>query len=66
MQRKTDDPRSIHFHASRIHRINGLWYFQTREGGNIGPFESREHAENQVALLYPETRTESPKEEPLL
>ena len=24
MQRKTDDPGSIHFYANRIHRINGL------------------------------------------
>ncbi len=39
MQRKTDDPGSIHFHANRVHRTNGLWYFETREGDNVGPFD---------------------------
>lgn len=61
MQRKSDDPRSSHFHANRVHCLNGKWYFLTREGGNIGPFESREQAEIQLALLLPETRTDSPK-----
>jgi Domain of unknown function (DUF6316) len=35
MQRSTDPPTGVHFHAERIHRINGLWYYLTREGAMV-------------------------------
>ena len=50
MQRKTDAIESVHFQANRIHNLNGRWYFLTREGGNIGPFESKRQAEKSLAL----------------
>lgn len=58
MQRKTDDPRSIHFHAKRIHRTNGRWYFETREGGNVGPFDSKEEARNALSRFMAEIGAE--------
>ena len=58
MQRKTDDPRSIHFHANRIHRTNGLWYFETREGDNVGPFGSQEEARKELSRFMAETGAE--------
>lgn len=58
MQRKTDDPGSIHFHANRIHRTNGLWYFETREGDNVGPFDSKEEARKALSRFMVETGTE--------
>lgn len=50
MQRKTDAPEAVHFQANRIHNLNGKWYFLTREGDNIGPFESKRQAEKSLAL----------------
>jgi hypothetical protein len=58
MQRKTDDPRSIHFHANRIHRTNGLWYFETREGDNVGPFYSKEEAGRELSRFIAEAGSE--------
>lgn len=50
MQRKSDRPLEVHFHANRIHSINEAWYFLTREGANVGPFESKKSAENELSL----------------
>ena len=49
MQRKSDRPPAVHFHANRIHSINGQWYFLTREGANVGPFETRQLAAKELA-----------------
>lgn len=51
MQRKSDKPSEVHFHADRIHSLNGRWFFLTREGGNVGPFESKKRAEKELALF---------------
>ena len=51
VQRKTDPPNAVHFHAERYYTIAGLWYFLTREGLNVGPFETKESAEVNFALL---------------
>ena len=48
MQRKSDDPESIHFQAYRISSINNEWYFVTREGENVGPFMSKPAAEKAL------------------
>lgn len=59
MQRKTDDPRTLHFHANRLHRINGLWYFETREGENVGPFDSKEAAGKELSRFMAKVEAES-------
>ena len=52
MQRKTDAIEAVHFQADRIHNLNGRWYFLTREGGNIGPFESKRQAEKSLRCSF--------------
>jgi ATP-dependent RNA circularization protein (DNA/RNA ligase family) len=59
MQRKTDDHETMHFHAHRIHNLNGKWYFLTRRGSNIGPFESKRQAEKALALFLSGVRNDS-------
>ncbi|EJL02756.1 MULTISPECIES: DUF6316 family protein [Pseudomonas] len=44
----TDAPKTI-FRSDRICRINGEFYFSTREGTQEGPYDSRETAEREVA-----------------
>ena len=64
MQRKTDNPRSMHFHTNRIHRTNGYWYFETREGDNVGPFDSKEEARKELSRFMAETVVETPGQNP--
>lgn len=49
MKRDTDDTEKVYFRADRFHRSGGYWYFLTREEMDVGPFESRELAEAELA-----------------
>jgi hypothetical protein len=49
MNRETDLTHKVYFRADRFHRSDGEWYFLTREGINVGPFESKERAEGELA-----------------
>ncbi|BBP60765.1 DUF6316 family protein [Pseudomonas sp. St316] len=44
----TDAPKTI-FRSDRICRVNGEFYFNTREGTQEGPFKSRDAAEREIA-----------------
>ncbi len=47
--RKTDTIRKPRFRSSdRFFCQDGQWYFETREGNDQGPFESRREAEFQL------------------
>jgi hypothetical protein len=45
----TDAPKTIYRSSDRIVRENGKFYFDTREGTQEGPFDSREAAEREIA-----------------
>jgi Domain of unknown function (DUF6316) len=49
MNRITDHNQTVYFRANRFHRSNSHWYFVTREGTDVGPFESKRHAETELA-----------------
>lgn len=51
MKRKTDTHDSVRFNAHRINCINGQWYFLTREGVNVGPFDSKAIVEKELAMF---------------
>lgn len=36
---------------SRFSRINGYWYYSTREGIDIGPFDSKHEAQAGVSAF---------------
>ncbi|YAF59441.1 hypothetical protein DOCECA_04565 [Pseudomonas sp. E102] len=44
----TDAPKTV-FRSDRICRVNGEFYYNTREGTQEGPFETREAAEQEIA-----------------
>ena len=44
-KRKDDGTPFATFRASRFFKGGDQWYFQSREGGNQGPFGSREEAQ---------------------
>lgn len=49
MKRKSDDKDVTVFRTDRFFLSDRQWFFTTREGGNLGPFES--HAEADTALV---------------
>ncbi len=51
MQRHTDHRQATYFRSGRFHLTNGYWYFLTREGRNIGPFENKKRAEQELVYF---------------
>ncbi len=63
---KKRDGEDDHNHSDRTDRfskVGKFWFFKTREGVDVGPFESRNEA--QYALLYFVERAEWPSAEQL-
>ena len=52
-----------HPRNNRLHRSEGYWYFNTREGIEIGPFTERSDA--SFAANFMATRSEWPNQEQL-
>lgn len=50
MQRKDDKRQQAHFRTNRMFQENGAWYFKTREGGAVGPFEDELTASTQLEI----------------
>ena len=46
--RKDDVDLKHFFQTDRFFRIGDQWWFTAREGGDHGPFRSREHAEKAL------------------
>ena len=44
MDRDTYNLKKTYFHAERTFRVNDVWYYMTRGGGNVGPFATKELA----------------------
>lgn len=54
--RKDDSDSTPRFRADRFFTISDRWYFTTREGEDLGPFENRDEA-NTKLLEYLETQS---------
>ncbi|NRB37372.1 MAG: hypothetical protein HRU20_02755 [Pseudomonadales bacterium] len=61
--RKDDASKNKSDRTDRFEKQGDHWYFKTREGLDIGPFEDRNEA--QYALLYFVERSEWPDAEQL-
>lgn len=48
MRRQTDNHAHLHFHADRFCRINGDWYYSTRERQDVGPFPTQKLAQQDL------------------
>lgn len=53
MNRCSDNSSYVHFRTHRIIRIDNCWYFLLRdgEGMNMGPYESKEEAEESLEIF---------------
>lgn len=46
-KREQDPNPAVHFRSERVSRVNGSYFFSTRENTLEGPFLSREDAERE-------------------
>ena len=49
--RKTDSERRLWFRSSRVFSSDDKWYFHTREGFDMGPYDSQFEAEVEAEML---------------
>jgi hypothetical protein len=52
-RRKNDDNvnKKVFFRSERVFRANGSWYFHTREGIDVGPFNTEFEAQVESSIL---------------
>ncbi len=48
---RRDERSKTWFRCDRVFHTNGRWYFHTREGIDIGPYESQLEAEIEAGML---------------
>ena len=58
--RKTDSDQRLWFRSSRVFASNGSWYFHTREGVDMGPYETQFEAEIEAGILVKLLRGSGP------
>jgi hypothetical protein len=49
--RRRDDKSKTWFRADRVFHTDEKWYFHTREGIDVGPYESQLEAEIEASML---------------
>ena len=49
--RKTDTERRLWFRSARVFASQGRWYFHTREGIDMGPYDTQFAAEVEAEML---------------
>jgi hypothetical protein len=47
-KREQDPQTAVHFRSDRVSRVNGMYFFSTRENTLEGPFFSKEDAERET------------------
>jgi hypothetical protein len=52
--RLTDSHSAEFYRSDRLYASNGLWYFRTREGNEVGPFRYRDEAELMLTKFVQE------------
>jgi len=48
---RRDESTKTWFRSDRVFNCNGKWYFHTREGIDVGPYESQLEAEIEAGML---------------
>ncbi|MDD1968227.1 DUF6316 family protein [Pseudomonas sp. NPDC090203] len=47
-KREKDPETAVHFRSDRVSRVNGMYFFSTRENTLEGPFFTKEDAERET------------------
>lgn len=59
--RSNEKPRTW-FRSERVFLIDGRWFFHTREGVDVGPYESQFEAEIEAGMLRELMRESAPSD----
>ena len=51
MEYRKDEPPRTWFRSDRVFRVDGQWFFHTREGIAVGPYKTRFEAEIDAGML---------------
>ena len=51
MEHRRNEPIRTRFRSHRIFRSDSSWYFHTREGIDVGPFDSEFEAQVEASIL---------------
>ena len=62
MELRKDEAPKLWFRSERFFRCNGRWYFHTREGFGVGPYENRLAAEIDAGILIDQLRQALPEQ----
>ncbi|MEH6616630.1 MAG: DUF6316 family protein [Porticoccus sp.] len=49
--RNQEEGSACYFRSERVYNVNNLWFFSTREGVDIGPFNTKEDAQGELILF---------------
>lgn len=60
MENRKNESQKIWFRSERVFRVDGRWYFHTREGIDVGPYESRFEAEIDATMLIANLKAADP------
>lgn len=55
------EPHDVPIRSNRFFKLAGNWYFTTREGASMGPYESHELAEKSVSDYVEFARNAAPR-----
>lgn len=55
-QNRAGEDRNIPFRNERYFCVNGVWYFETRGGKQLGPFVSKQDMQGELMLFIREQR----------
>lgn len=56
--RKNDDARSTYYRTDRFYSEEGGWWAKTREGDELGPFDSKQEAKEALSAYIDMQNTE--------
>jgi hypothetical protein len=62
MELRKDEAPKLWFRSERFFRCNGRWYFHTREGFAVGPYDSRLATEIDAGILIDQLRQAPPEQ----
>ncbi len=51
MEQRSNETARTWFRSNRVFRVNEAWYFHTREGIDVGPFQSEFEAQVEASIL---------------
>jgi len=67
MVHRSNEGESVHFRSQRVFAVNDQWFFQVRETPNpVGPFPSRDKAEEVLAVFVEDIKSNLTPEQALL